>query len=333
MDCTENSAPERDSQADPEKAGLPEPDLSGELQRRPDDDREKITGNDTKLEDSGPPDGGAAAWLNVLGAWCCSFSSPGWANSVGSFQQYYEVGPLKDYSGSTISWIPALQLFFLFALGPFVGIIYDKYGPRPLILGGSIFHVFGLMMASLAKKYYQFMLSQGVCSAIGVACLYMPGKLNLLASPCKFYADSTLSDEAIACVSTWFNKKRGWAMGILVTGSSVGGVIFPVMISRMIQSAGYPWTIRTAAFIILGLQIIAVITVRPRTKPVPKKMPVGRFAAPFRELPFVLLLVGIGILTYGIFTPVVYLAVQGFQEAHMSDEISQYLVSIFNAAR
>lgn len=159
---------------------------------------------------------------------------------MGSFQQYYEVGPLKDYSSSTISWIPALQLFLLFALGPFVGIIYDKYGPGPLILGGSIFHVFGLMMASLAKKYYQFMLSQGVCSAIGVACLYMPGKLNLLASPCKFYADSTLSDEAIACVSTWFNKKRGWAMGILVTGSSVGGVIFPVMISRMIQSAGYP---------------------------------------------------------------------------------------------
>lgn len=82
MDCTENSAPERDSQAEPEKAGLPEPDLSGEVQRRPDEDRERITGNDTKLEDSGPPDGGAAAWLNVLGAWCCSFSSPGWANSM-----------------------------------------------------------------------------------------------------------------------------------------------------------------------------------------------------------------------------------------------------------
>ena len=148
-----------------------------------------------------------------------------------------------------------------------------------------------------------------------------------------FYADSVLCDEAIACVSTWFNKKRGLAMGILVTGSSVGGVIFPIMISHMVQSTGYPWTIRTAAFIILGLQIIAIFTVRPRTKPVPKKMPVGRLTAPFLELPFVLLLLGIGILTYGIFTPIVYLAVQGFQEAHMSEEMSQYLVSFFNAAR
>ena len=122
-------------------------------------------------------------------------------------------------------------------------------------------------------------------------------------------------------------------MGIMVTGSSVGGVIFPIMISRMIQSTGYPWTMRTAAFIILGLQVIAILTVRPRTKPVPKKMPAGRFAAPFREFPFVLLMLGIFVLTYGIFVPIVYLAVQGFQEAHMSEEMSQYLVAIFNAAR
>jgi MFS family permease len=105
------------------------------------------------------------------------------SSGVGSFQQYYEIGPLKGYSSTTISWIPSLQLFFLFALGPFVGIIYDKYGPRPLIIGGTLFHVFGLMMASLATEYYQFMLSQGVCSAIGVASLYMPGKFNLHAMP------------------------------------------------------------------------------------------------------------------------------------------------------
>lgn len=140
-------------------------------------------------------------------------------------------------------------------------------------------------------------------------------------------------NEALACLSTWFSKKRGMAMGIMVTGSSLGGVVFPIMISRMVDSVGYPWTIRTAAFIILALQVIAISTVRSRTKPVPKKMPVGRFAAPFTEFPFVMLMVGIVILTYGIFVPIVYLAVQGFQEAHMSEQMSQYLVSIFNAAR
>ena len=59
----------------------------------------------------------------------------------------------------------------------------------------------------------------------------------------------------------------------------------------------------------------------------------GRFLAPFREFPFVMLRLGIFVLTYGIFIPIDYLAVQGFQEAHMSEEMAQYLVSIFNAAR
>ncbi|GFF31263.1 probable transporter MCH4 [Aspergillus udagawae] len=289
-ETTENTTSMHDVMTDPENAREPIP-------------RDKPGGpsHTVKLEDDGPPDGGVAAWLVVLGAWCCSFSSPGWINSVGSFQQYYEAGPLKSYSSSTIAWIPSLQLFFLFALGPVVGIIFDNYGPRPLIIGGTLLHVFGLMMASLAKTYYQFILSQGVCSAIGVACLYSPGKFTLLPEKGASHAD-------------------------------FGGVIFPIMISRMIQSTGYPWALRTAAFLILGLQIVAILTVRPRTKPVPKKMPTGRFTAPFTEFPFVLLLLGIFVLTYGIFIPIDYLAVQGFQEAHMSEEMAQYLVSIFNAA-
>lgn len=36
----------------------------------------------TKPADNSPPDGGVAAWLVVLGAWCCSLSSPGWINSM-----------------------------------------------------------------------------------------------------------------------------------------------------------------------------------------------------------------------------------------------------------
>ncbi|POR35487.1 hypothetical protein TPAR_04325 [Tolypocladium paradoxum] len=312
----EKTARMHDDRSGPEKAAQPGSAPGSETERDLEEDaREPVSddrvGDATKLQAPGPPDGGAAAWLVVLGAWCCSFCSPGWINSMGSFQEYYQVGPLRDYSSSTIAWIPSLQLFFLFGLGPIVGIIFDKYGPRPLIIGGTLLHVFGLMMASMAKTYYQFILSQGVCSAIGVACLYSP---------------------ALASISTWFDKKRGAAMGIMATGSSVGGVIFPIMISRMIKSNGYSWALRTAAFLILGLQVIACLTVRPRTKPVPKKLPAGRLAAPFTEFAFVILLLGIFVLTYGMYIPINYLPLQGHLEAHMSEDMSQYLVAILNAA-
>ena len=55
------------------------------------------------------PEGGAKAWLTVAGASCCLFVSFGWINCVGIFQDYYQTHQLKEYSPSTIAWIPALQ--------------------------------------------------------------------------------------------------------------------------------------------------------------------------------------------------------------------------------
>jgi hypothetical protein len=120
------------------------------------------------------PDGGLAAWLVILGVWCCSFCTYGWMNSIGIFQEYYQDHLLHGYSASTISWIPSLEVFLMTALGPFVGLIYDRHGPRLLIFVGSLLHVFGLMMASLGTKYYQLLLAQGVCSALGVSMIFQP---------------------------------------------------------------------------------------------------------------------------------------------------------------
>jgi MFS transporter, MCT family, aspergillic acid transporter len=60
------------------------------------------------------------------------------------------------------------------------GVLFDKYGPRRLIIAGSVIQVFGMMMASLATEYYQFLLSQGVCASIGNGFLYTPGTFRKL---------------------------------------------------------------------------------------------------------------------------------------------------------
>ena len=120
------------------------------------------------------PDGGAKAWLTVAGSSACLFVSFGWINCVGIFQNYYQTHQLRQYSPSQVAWIPALQIFFMLAGGPFVGKIFDDFGPQYLIAGGTFLHVFGLMMVSLSKEYYQFLLSQAVCSAIGASCVFYP---------------------------------------------------------------------------------------------------------------------------------------------------------------
>lgn len=62
--------------------------------------------------------------------------------------------------------------------GPFIGTLYDHFGPRWLLLIGSIMHIFGVMMASLGTEYYQILLAQGVCSAIGISGIFQPGVNN-----------------------------------------------------------------------------------------------------------------------------------------------------------
>ncbi|KAL4929422.1 uncharacterized protein BDV17DRAFT_281405 [Aspergillus undulatus] len=116
------------------------------------------------------PDGGLRAWTVTAGAFSCVFYSFG----IGIFQDYYHAHQLRSYSSSTISWIASLGLFIMFAGGPIVWRINDTYGPRYLILAGTFFHVFGLMMISICKEYYQILLAPGICSAIGTSCLFSP---------------------------------------------------------------------------------------------------------------------------------------------------------------
>ncbi|KAI5464908.1 putative MFS transporter [Mariannaea sp. PMI_226] len=263
-----------------------------------------------KLVDEAP-DGGAAAWLVVFGAWCTSFCSFGWINSVGVFQDYYERALLKEYSSSTISWIPSVQIFLVMFMGPLVGRLHDKYGPRPLIIGGTFLHVFGIMMASISTKYYQLLLSQGICSGLGASAVFQP---------------------ALSTVAGWFTTKKGAAFGICSTGSSVGGVIFPIMVSHLIKDVGFAWSMRIAAFLILGLLIISILTVRPRVQPSRTgDAEKADYGAPFREPASLFLMGGFFLLTFGIFVPINFIEVEA-RASGMGNGILPYVVPILNAA-
>ncbi len=66
----------------------------------------------------------------------------------------------------------------MFSKGPVVGKMTDDLGPRIPVLIGSFLHVFGLMMTSLSKEYYQIFLAQSICSAMGCSFLFYARKLR-----------------------------------------------------------------------------------------------------------------------------------------------------------
>lgn len=226
------------------------------------------------------------------------------------FQEYYQTHELSYLSPSSVSWIVSLETFFMFFGGPFIGKMYDNYGPRYVLLVGSFLHVFGLMMASISTQYYQFILAQGVCSPLGASAIFYP---------------------AMSSVVTWFHRRRAFALGIMASGSSLGGVIFPIMVQRLIVQIGFPWTMRIAAFVILGLLIIANLTVRSRIPPAPRPFSLLDFIRPMGELPFFLLATASFFIFLGIFLPFNYVTLSAIQIG-MDPYLATYLLAILNAS-
>ncbi|KAH8646251.1 monocarboxylate permease-like protein [Xylariales sp. PMI_506] len=269
---------------------------------------------DTDSPPSGPdpqafPDGGFEAWFCIAGGFCTIFCSMGWINCIGVFQDYYQAHQLSSYSSSGVAWISATESFMLFFFGLITGKLADNYGPRYPLLIGSFLQVFGLMMLSLSSEYYQIFLAQCVCSGLGSSFLFYP---------------------TVAAAGTWFKRHRALAFGIMVSGSSLGGVIFPIMAQQLFVRVGFGWALRIMAFLMLGLLILGNIAVKSRLPPVPTPFNVKEYLMPFKELPFLLLTIGSFLLYVGAFLPFNFVIVQA-KEAGMSTTLADYLIPIVNA--
>lgn len=306
-----NSEIEICSKNDPQK-------LTGTVQtKRSDEEKDSLEAGLAHTPQAPPafdprqnPDGGLQAWLTVLGGFCILFCSFGWINTIGVFQDYYQTHQLAGYSPSTVSWIPSLEIFVMFFLGPWVGQVLDRYGHREVLAIGTFLHIFGLMMTSLATEYYQFILAQGICSPIGMCMIFNP---------------------VMTTVVTWFAKKRSLAFGIVAAGSSLGGVILPIMTQRLIDDVGFGWSMRITAFLMLFLLIVANLTLTARVTMPPKPFDPLACLRPLHETKFNLSVLGAFLFFMGLFIPINYIIVEA-QYFGMDYSIAQYLLSILNAA-
>ena len=80
-------------------------------------------------------------------------------------------------------------------------------------------------------------------------------------------------------------------MGLVVAGSSIGGVIFPQMAQHLIPDIGFGWAVRTCAFLILGMLIFANLTVTSNLEHNPKPFVAMDYIKPFHELDFCIMAV------------------------------------------
>ncbi|KEY69827.1 hypothetical protein S7711_08610 [Stachybotrys chartarum IBT 7711] len=254
-----------------------------------------------------PPNGGSKAWIQVFMCWIVIFISWGFVNAYGTFQAYY-ITTLPQ-SQSAISWIGSIQVFLCYFTGAFSGRLLDAgYFPHTLV-AGSLLQLLGIFLTSVATQYWQLLLTQGVLTGLGGGVLLTP---------------------AVTVVLTYFSTRRAIALGIVTTGNSLGGMIYPIITRELLPTLGFAWTMRLIGFIHLACFGVVIAFMRSRLPP-RQTGPLIDWTA-FRESVFVSYVAGLFCFQWATYYTIYYIGSFGIQVLRMPYTEAAYLVTIINGA-
>ena len=119
-------------------------------------------------------------------------------------------------------------------LTPCIGMLMDKFGPRVVIPIGAILTSTGLICSTISSEPWHFYFTLGV--------LLIGGSVFMS------YFGHTLF------LPNWFDRKRGFAMGLAFAGAGLGAILLLPVIQNISSSDGW----RQAA-IVLAVIIISIV--------------------------------------------------------------------------
>jgi MFS family permease len=137
------------------------------------------------------------------------------------------------WSRSAISFVFLVNMVIFAIALTVVGRLYDRFGPKWIIIVSTLFISVGFVLTSFIHSFGQFFLSYGLIAAAGPAGTGVP-------------LVSTV-------VSKWFEKWRGLAISLSLTGASLGAFILVPLLS--LAAASYGWR---SSFLYLGLTVLVV---------------------------------------------------------------------------
>lgn len=248
---------------------------------------------------------GWQAWLCILGAF--SFIMPsygknkfnpfcgqplrstllGFMQSIGTVNSYLVLNELSAYTVGEVGWITGTYLFLSYFFSIQIGPVCDYYGPLIVGLIGMAFTVTSFALMAECQTYWEFMLCLGVFAAIGGA---------------------IIATMAMCVVAKLFVRKRGLAMGVALTGSSIGSIIFPIILRSTLPRYGWKWSMRIMAFANLGVMIFGLLCLWPYRRVAVHSSRQGARRtvlfnlAAFRSRSFLCMAMGLFLLEFTIFS-------------------------------
>lgn len=239
------------------------------------------------------PEGGLRANLVVLGSFSSIMGGLGLMNSIGIYQAWISTHQLSHLSSGQISWIFGLYNFLVFFCGIQIGPVFDARGPRLLMCIGSSLIILTFVLMGFCSVYWQFLLVIGIIGGMGTSFIFIV---------------------PVASIGHFFHRRRGAATGLALSGGSIGGVVFPLVLETLAPKLGFVWSTRIIGLITLILLVPGCLLVRanlPPKSPAPTPPPAAVFLPDLSILKdpiLALTTLGVFFIEWGFFIPLEYIA-------------------------
>ncbi|ORZ19955.1 major facilitator superfamily domain-containing protein [Lobosporangium transversale] len=272
-----------------------------------------------EVDDGSPPmDKSWYGYVIVVCSFIIYFIVFGTEHTFGVYQEFYTspaaepIMPfLKGTSSQNIAMIGTLATTFTYLLGAFSGRFADRAGYRISAVLGAFFMGAGLIAASFAKSLAALYICQGVVLGIGSSLVYLP---------------------AISCPAHWFERYRSIAIGIVVCGSGLGGLVLGPLTEHLIASVGVRWTLRIQGLLcLIGIGGSGMM-LKTRVKKVHgqnKKAPMDFTIC--KEVPFIALTFANFLTSLGYMIPFFFLSTFAVFH-HQTAATGAMLIGILNGA-
>src|SRR5271170_1715794 len=147
--------------------------------------------------------------------------------------------PISRDTGWSITGVSSAMTvgFIAMALGSMIwGSLSDRFGPRPIVLTGSVILAASLAFASQAQSLIEFQLIFGLMVGGAAAAIYAP---------------------MMACVTGWFDTHRSLAVSLVSAGMGMAPMTMSPLAARLISN--HDW--RTSLQILAALAAVVMIPV------------------------------------------------------------------------
>lgn len=143
------------------------------------------------------------------------------------------------WSREAVSRAFAIAALTVAACSPFLGRILDRVDPRRVLL--PCIAVFGIAFASLSLLTPSLLHFYLVFFVIGIV------------------GNGTTQMALSRPVASWFNKRRGTALALVMCGVGAGSIVLPIVAQRLIETFGWrtAYAILGAMVLVLGLPLTA----------------------------------------------------------------------------